>query len=626
MGFEALLALALGLARADDTGLVVPVPVEALPAEWVPGHAPPPEPSWPPSDIGLVTLPDNPSMRVRSPAAAVDSVQLSGVKISSRSPWPVWAEKGYLPLHLRYEVLVGRESAIQTQVSSSYHLYQSGLRLSTALDPGERRELDLLLPCFERSQSPWTARFQDGRDASEVLYGLGANQWVDGVNWSALILAPRSPALGDLERWSAATPHVLVSGALFEDMPEGLAGAAAYTSLDVAALDLSQGLPEASRLNPLLAWVRLGGTLILAGPEQAWPADLSAWMQDRFAVPPSVVGERVQAWQMGLGMIVRGPVGPWDAPEQAGMLYTAAQRSTAFSLVPDPSDDNRTDRMVPTLGKVGELPRGVLGLLLLGLAVGMGPVNLLVVRVLRRPVLLLVTTPLLAVVSSVGLVAWGITRDGLGVQWSAQSLVVLDQRSRTASGVEVRVMFAGRTLSRGLRPGPGTIFLLAEDTSPDTWSLDLRDGAEWTGLGVLPVRQKVTHVLLTDQETSRRLDVTALPSGVSVANHLGATLSGLVVRDASGRVWRSSSALEDGESFNIELSVEPAEIADTLRSIGAPPAVSLQGVEQPIWPDGLAPGTYIAWLDGFPFRDDLGHFAAEVGGRSVVLGVLDGGP
>ena len=65
-------------------------------------------------------------------------------------------------------------------------------------------------------------------------------------------------------------PRVLVSSALIEDMPQGVASAAAYTSLDVAVLDISQGLPDATRLH----WKDWGDgppVVLLAG----WKGDAS---------------------------------------------------------------------------------------------------------------------------------------------------------------------------------------------------------------------------------------------------------------------------------------------------------------------------------------------------------------
>ena len=90
--------------RAGDTGQP-----EAAAAEVVPlGAAPPRQTGWPPVDLGTVTLPSDPTTRVRSPAASIESADVGGVRITTRSAWPVWAEKGYLPTRMNCEDRVER--------------------------------------------------------------------------------------------------------------------------------------------------------------------------------------------------------------------------------------------------------------------------------------------------------------------------------------------------------------------------------------------------------------------------------------------------------------------------------------------------------------------------------------
>ena len=616
--FGATLALAGSAARAQDTGVI-----EALPVAVTAGTAPAPRADWPPDDLGEVTLPENPSMRVRSPAASVQSDTFAGARVSVRYAWPVWAEKGYLPMHVEVSEQRGKNLQLWMDFSLRSSMPDRVVRLPVAVERGAKVERDVLLPAFENGQSVWELRPEDLSGAA--IYGLGAVQWVSGVEASALILTPSLPPLGTLERWTAATPGVLVSTALFEDMPQGAAMAAAYTSLDVAVIDTSEGLPDAARLAPLLAWVRLGGTLLLAGPEQPWPPELSSWMEQRFELDPSVMGEGVPAWAMGLGALVRGPGGPFDQPGAAGALYTAAIRGAPFSAVPDPSTPNRVTGMRPELADVGELPRGALGLLLIGLAALMGPVNLLAVRRLGQPPLLLVTTPVLALLTSLGLVAWGVTRDGFGVQWSGESLTVLDQRARTSSGVEARLMFTGRSLA-GLRPGAGTILFPGAGDREGNWMIDLGEGALWTGNRVLPTRQRVRHTLLTDRETSRRLDVVWGPAGPTVSNHLGAAVETLVLRGDDGRTWAHGARIADGATAELREELPDWDVERQLSAFGSIPSLTFREGVRPGWPGWLPARTYLARIDGAPFRDDLGLVGEDVGSRAVVLGVLEVAP
>ena len=99
----------------------------------------------------------------------------------------------------------------------------------------------------------------------------------------------------------------------------------------------------------------------------------------------------------------------------------------------------------------------------------------------------------------------------------AAGITVLDQRARTASGVEARLMFTGRSLTGGLRPGAGTILFPGEGDQEGGWTEELGEGVRWTGNRLLPTRQKVRHNLLSDRETSRRLEVVWGEAGPSVS-------------------------------------------------------------------------------------------------------------
>ena len=95
-------------------------------------------------------------------------------------------------------------------------------------------------------------------------------------------------------------------------------------------------------------------------------------------------------------------------------------------------------------------------MLLVAFAVLIGPVNLVFLKRIRRPALLLVTIPLLSAAASVGLLLYGIFYQGLDTKAARQSLTVLDQRSHHADTIERRKLFVGLSPGRGLRPGAAT--------------------------------------------------------------------------------------------------------------------------------------------------------------------------
>ena len=47
---------------------------------------------------------------------------------------------------------------------------------------------------------------------------------------------------------------------------------------------------------------------------------------------------------------------------------------------------------------------------------------------------------------------------------------------------------------------------------------------------------------------------------------------------------------------------------------------------RPAWPGYLPVGSYAAWLEGAPFRDDLGLTGEDIDTRTLVIGVLEISP
>lgn len=616
-----LLALALGVAGAQDTG----GPPEA--ATVVPGKPPKPVADWPPEHLGNVPLPSG--VQVRSPGPRQQSLDLDGARLVAGSAWPVWVEKGHLPLQLELENKEGRPRRLLLDIGTEADPERRRVLRPVDLEPGGRVALEVVVPAFEDAgyQSSYQVRVrEEGRPDQLLAGGLGAGTWVGGAEHNILVVQHSLPRLGAIDAWTAALPGALVSTVRTSDLPTGPEAMAAWTSLDVVVLETGEGLPPPAALDPLLAWVRLGGTLVLAGPETSLPEALQRWLEPRFAWPQGASGPNGTLYSAGLGLVARTPLsGDWDAPDRAGLLWAALQQGAARSFVPDAGANGRGGTLHIDIPGVGELPRVTLSLLLVGLAVLLGPVNLLLVRASDRPPLMLVSTPLLALASGGALVAWGLLRDGLDVRVRSQTLTLLDQRDRRASTMDATALFAGRAQARGLRPGPGTALFPSQPYGEGSWTI--REGAEreLSGTRFLPARQKVWLRALSEQTTARRLDLRPGERGLLAANHLGAPIRSLLVHTSEGGWWTTAGKLADGEEGALErarLDPPTGEVMPPgdLLTFGNAPAIDL------LTPGPLPPGTYLALLDGQPFRDRLGLEADEEPGLAYVLGVLEAAP
>jgi len=129
-----------------------------------------------------------------------------------------------------------------------------------------------------------------------------------------------------------------------------------------------------------------------------------------------------------------------------------------------------------------------------------GPVNFIVLRRLRRPMLALVTVPALGFSTTAMMLGYGMFCDGFGTRGVVSSWTVLDQERHECAVIAARTLFSG--LSPGsCTMGPDTLllapraFLHPERRGADRWHLD--ENSTLDG-GVLPSRTATP--LLTAQQ------------------------------------------------------------------------------------------------------------------------------
>lgn len=627
-----LAPLLLRGALAQDTG-APPLTPEAIGAGPLVAEGAPAKPAsfsgywppdWPPDSLPTVSLPEDPSQQVRPPGARQVGDRDQELAVEVLQPWPVWVEKGYLPLRLTVENLADRARVVELSLAPEYAPGGGEARRALALDAGERRVVDLAVPGFGPGMASYALSVGEAGSRRPLsLYGLGAPSWAGPADMNVLWVGAEPPALGLLDRWTRATPFALWSSARHEDLPRGPDALAAWTSLDLVVLEIRGGLPSAEALAPLLAWVRLGGTLLLRGPEQPLPPELEAWTEPRFALTLESGAEVGRAWSMGHGVLAwTAREEGWDQAPLSGLAWELIQRGRERLVVPDPSTIGQPLALAVRMDGVGELPRGTLSLVLIGLALLLGPLNLGLVALSRRPPLLLLSTPLLAFGSSAALVAWGLLRDGLDIKVQSSAVTVLDQRLGRASTQEGRLIYAGRAQREGLRPGAGTVVLPVDLYAQSGWRVEGEQGRELSGARFLPTRQKVELRVLGDRESARSLELADEAGRPVATNRLGAGVLRLVLHRADGSWWLGED-LADGASAGLRAATreQAAGWVNELADLALP--MNVPGGDR-LGEDGLPPGTWLATLDGQPFRDDLGLQSVDLPGHAAVYGVLEG--
>lgn len=623
------LALAADDTAAPTAAVAVPYPASATTQDPDLPSFPPVTPSygstpWPPEQLQDTTLPEDPTRRVRQVGPYVSSGYGDELTVEARYAWPAWVDKGWVPLTVTLQSTARKPRTVTLLISNGMGQGE-GYSQAVQLAPGETTRVVATLPVLSAGQGLQLQVREPGHTPIDI-WSAGAGRWVNGASFNALVVQRDAVALGDVDAWTGYWHGTVFSAARYEDLPRGAGALAAYTSLDFVVINLEGGPPPADVLAPILAWTRAGGCLLLAGPEDEARRVLGGWAQPRFERALDV-GLTVTA--VGLGQAGWTDDVVWT-PSSVVDLQRLAAWGWARTMVPD-IDNNGSGNVAlwaarsPVLPGVGDTPRAAYALLLLGIALVLGPGNLLVVRALRRPAILLLTTPLLSGASAALVVGYGLLHNGVDVKGGIYGVTSLDQRTGTATTASVVTLYAG-SRQDGLRPAAGAALLppLGSSDVWTSWSITQAGGQLLRGDLLLPVRSRVTHVLLDERSTPLRLEISEDGGRLSAHNALGAPVQHLLVADAQGELHALSAPLAEGETARLLPVTEalPARLAEVTPNGAETMGLWAHRYRPDLRPEEALPaGTYAAAVWGAPFRDDLGLAVNWREQSAYVLGV-----
>jgi hypothetical protein len=397
----------------------------------------------------------------------------------------------------------------------------------------------------------------------------------------------------------------------------------ACTSLDALVID--GGPIDPARLDDLARWVRLGGLVVVARADTYSAfGDLDDARREQSLL--ATFGD-AEVRRLGLGTVVFSTADPLASDGQLQALWWVLERAPSWQVplleYANASEPPRWHMALPELDGVGELSHHTLLAILLVLTLVMAPLNVWVVRRSKRPAALLVTVPLLSLVGSLGVVGYGIARDGLGVVEGARSWAVLDQETQTASSATARTMFMGSSGGRRLAPGAGTIVLPFTSDVSFGWSLprhvlahDLESGDLRFESGWLPVRRTFSHFVLGDRNSRKHVALRREGEALVVENALGANVSELWLRDRAGDLWRTPpGSVAAGASVTLERTADEAALAEFLARLAPGPYMTAF--------ERLAPGCYATAIDQLLAPDDCGVAGKVEVVHQSLIGVLE---
>ncbi len=569
---------------------------------------------------------------VVTPAAAGDRqvIEVGGVVCGASYSGPRALTHGYFAVRVDLHNTTNKPRIVRFEAEQQWGA-EDFISKRVQLGPGESLSFEPLMRASYGGTSVYTLTFSTGGKRGQL--GIGPPDYANADELCVLYASRAALEAGTSDRWSeqwtdrSGSDELRFGDVIFSELSSQWS---AYTAFESVVLSVEEGLPEEDVMSALLAWCRTGGRLVLVGADP-WTAlasipDTRRWLLPAYGAYPKGGAGMGSTYHFGQGVLALVvPAMPGAAAmedsDTGSAIFRAVTDTNQRRWTPGGWEDKRSrmPSVVSELMGFGTLPlRGLMVLLVL-FALVMGPVNFLWVKRTKKPMLLLVSVPVIAVVTSVALVLFGIFSQGLDVKASTRSYTFLDQLGRVATTAEVRRIFAGSSPGEGMRPEAGT----AVFPGPGAWRVSFRSGKLFTqdlddgrllGGDYFPVRRPTTQLLLSDRPSRLRLEVSSTEAGIEVANSLGCLVEQFVLRDVDGRLLRSNAALGPGESQQLTegVSLYQREVWEEVLKLFWLPSSEIED---------LPPGTYLAKVDGTQLRDSCGITVNELSGEHYILGV-----
>lgn len=533
--------------------------------------------------------------------------------------WPDRLGKGYFPARVGIENQSEEAQRFTLSFTNSYN-DRVVIEQVLPLESGESREVEVLLPAFIEDEPSYFLQVRLENGASECFSSSLGPRESGPAGHVALLVQHSPPDPGDLERWTSDLG--IEEGLLAIVSPDQLGLSwAAYSSVDLVLVDTRAGLPSDAVLAPLMRWVRMGGVVVFRGPGVESLAlsrsELAPYADARFALRPTLDRQLVYGLD---GFAVGGGVMVLQEEEMAADRLLESAILVAADVpqqrwVPGYAKRHQVAR--PQIPGVGSIPKGRFALLLFGVGVLLGPINALLVRKLKGSAAMLITTPILAVLSGGGILAYGVGTTGLGAKSASYSVTYLDQGAQRATVQELRQIYLGSAIAGGLRPGAA--FYDFPSFLSYSESLKIRTDEEGRRVSgaVLPSRVATTQVLMGERASRLNLSV----SGTEITNNLDTRLDGLILRAADGSYWGLTAPLNaQGSATLVSIDNPQEQLAEIWAS-----SMSLR-TNRPQYPaayQDMASSSYVARVERSPFLDDEGLKLSERAGEHRIVGLLE---
>lgn len=327
-------------------------------------------------------------------------------------------------------------------------------------------------------------------------------------------------------------------------------GFSRYDGVIVTDEDIRQMPPDVQ--SALWRYVECGGALFVLGEQElpeSW--DLKGFLKPE--LPADAAGLAV--YNVGFGQCIVSPATDTKSLDQKQWRHVI--ESWTKTAIPWQWDNSVEDanRIFPVVSKLGIPVRGLFLLMLL-FAVVIGPVNLIMLSRRKRRIWLLWTTPVISLLTCLGVFAYATFAEGWKQVVRTEALTILDERVHRATTIGWTAFYSALTLGEGLHFGYETELtpqMSVRDTNKVLtvdWTHDQHLGSGWVTARV-PIHFMVRKSDTRRERVTVRRDANA---GLRIVNGLGVDISQFWLEDRDGAIY---SAIDIPAGEEVELRLRP---------------------------------------------------------------------
>lgn len=506
-------------------------------------------------------------------ACLADSRTYDGVTVSVDDPLPGETAYGYIA----YRVVISNRSAqarrIRIQIPANSYRYGSSDQIdrmthTVDVEAGAATAFEMLQPPIP-IQGNGAAVYIDGaRQRRDINLGIASHS---GYNAAHLVLVSHTvdavikdnldkaieedtnsgsstTGFGGRSRHGAPSYALVRERRPMAEWSTRWLGYTRYMAVVMSDTDFASMSPQLS--DALRSYVLTGGSLAIVSSTASPPA-MDRWLEEWPTGELAASGDSSdQPRVYGLGSVRvfdESAAADWSTTKWVRVLKHWQHRATSRAAV---RNTERANLDMPIIEGQVTPARGLLLVMLL-FAIVIGPVNVMVLWMLKRRMLLLVTVPVIALFFSAAVMVYALFSEGVSPQARTASVTLLDQRSRHAVTVGVRGYYAPLTPANGLWFDENTMIspqverygygYYGRSDAGRTRTLDVTNGQALAS-GWVAARIPAHFVLRKSERRHERLDVSIDQDGaVTVVNGLGTDLTRLVLMDPDGVHWTAEN-------------------------------------------------------------------------------------